>query len=137
MLKLLSGQFWAETKQTADGHVTPLSAFLTLIVCPPLAPPIRLALGSVFPLLRLFFLFWEFRHLEQLTLTQLELPQAKLNTHMNTHTRPYVCTHKHTVGPACIYSIQYTCGVWCKQPGTANCGEKYTLFRTDTRPLFL
>lgn len=126
----------------ADGHVTPLSAFLTPYVCPPppaTPHPIRLALGSVFPFLRLFFLFWEFRHLEQLTLTQLELPQAKLNTHMKTHTHilPYVCTHKHTVGRTCIYSIQYTCGVWCKQPGTANCGEKYTLSQTDTRPLFI
>lgn len=55
-------------------------------------PPVPL-----FPsLLPLFFLFWEFRYLEQLTLTQLELPQAKLTQ-----------THTHTY----IHSIQYTCGV--------------------------
>lgn len=53
--------------------------------------PIRLALHSLFPLLPLFFLFRDFKHLEQLPLTQLEQPQSKLK-HAHTHTRTLIHT---------------------------------------------
>lgn len=66
------------------------------------------------PFLLLFFLFWEFRHLERLTLTQLELPQAKLGcTHMHRQTH----THTHTQWTDLYIQYTYTCRLWCKQRG--------------------
>lgn len=77
----------------------PLGSPFTPLLLSPLSP-IRLA-PSLSPF---FFLFWEFRHLELLTLTQLELPQAK-RRRTTTHIHTQAQVHNGAQVVYTIYSI--------------------------------